>query len=520
MNRKFNTLGLLTLMLMIGSMLAACGDTGTSTTNVPAATGGSGAATTAASGANGAATTGASTTGTTGAATGTTSAATTGAATGTTSAATTGAATTAAATGTTAAAATGQTGDIFAGVSKNFSGKQLRIITANHPWNDAMKKLIPQFEQASGMKITVENYFEDQLSQKLQIGLTSGSSGADLFMFRPLQEGKLFANNGWLNDLSSMAQGAKDWNWSDFQEAARNTVTFDNKIYGIPIVSEREIVYYRKDLFEQAGLKPPATLDDLTADAKKLTDTSKGQYGLVMRGQRSPAVTQFSSFLYSSGGTWETSDGKSALNTPEALSAYKLYGDLLKNYGPQGTLNMSWPQAVAIFQQGKAAMWIDADSLYTNVLDPSKSVIADKVGYAQFPAGKGGSKPYNVTSWALGMNAASGNKDAAWEFIRWATSAPVVMQLQQGGLPGARASVWDSPDGLKGFPPEYAKVAQSSAKAGVGFDRPLVVNVGEARDIVGNPIVVSIQGGDVAAAVKDADQKFNTFLEKDKNAKS
>jgi multiple sugar transport system substrate-binding protein len=389
------------------------------------------------------------------------------------------------------------------------------MIMANHPWQDGIQKLIPQFEQASGMKIQVESYFEDQLSQKLQIGLTSGASSADMFMYRPLQEGKLFAKNGWLNDITSMTQSAGDWNWSDFQESPRGTVTYDNKVYGVPIVTEREIVYYRKDLFQQAGLQPPTTLEELTAAAKKLTDPSKQQYGIVMRGQRAAAVTQFSSFLYSEGGDW-VKDGKSAIDTPEALSAYKIYGDLLKNYGPQGTLNMSWPQAVALFQQGKVAMWIDADSLYTNVLDPSKSTVADKVGYAQFPAGKAGSKPYNVTSWALGMNASSNNKDAAWEFIKWATSAPVVLKLQQSSVAGARNSVWNSPEGLKGFPAEYAKVVQSSAKVGVGHDRPEVINVSQARDIVGNPIVVAIQGGDVAGAVKEADKNFASFLQNDK----
>lgn len=397
-------------------------------------------------------------------------------------------------------------------------GTELRLITANHPWQVAIQKLLPDFEKATGIKVKVESYFEDQLSQKLQIGLTSGASGADVFMFRPLQEGKLFASNGWLAELTSQVQSDKTWNWADFQESPRNTVTFDSKVYGVPLVTEREIVYYRKDLFEQNGLPAPTTLEALTAAAKKLTAPDKGMYGIVMRGQRAAAVTQFSSFLYSQGGSWQK-DGKSALNSPEAISAYKIYGDLLRNYGPQGTLNMSWPQAVAIFQQGKAAMWIDADSLYTNVLDTSKSTIADKVGYAQFPAGTAGSKPYNITSWALGMNQSSGNKAAAWEFIKWATSSDIVMKLQQSGQPGARASVWDSPEGLKGFPAEYAKVAQSSAKAGVGFDRPLVVNVGQARDIVGEPIVASIQGNDVTAAVATADEKFNAFLQTDKAVK-
>jgi multiple sugar transport system substrate-binding protein len=410
---------------------------------------------------------------------------------------------------------TAQDTDLTAGVSNKFAGKEVRLIMANHPWNNAIQALIPQFEKASGISLRIESYFEDQLSQKLQIGLTSGTSQADAFMFRPLQEGKLFAKNGWVADLSTFAQNEKDWNWSDFQEAARNTVTFDKVLYGIPIVTEREMIYYRKDLFEKAGLKPPATLDELKAAAEKLTESANGVFGVVMRGQRSPSVTQFSSFLYSFGGTW-IKDGKSALDSPEALAAYKFYGDLLRSYGPPGTLNMSWPQALALFQQGKVGMWIDADVFYSNVIDATKSTVVDKVGFAPFPEGPAGANNYNVTSWAVGLNANSPNKDAAWEFVKWATSAPVVLNLQQKGVPGARASVWESPEGLKGFPEDYAKVVQTQVKRGVGFDRPQVIKVGQARDIVGNPIVISIQGGDVEAAVKEAHQQFNAFLEQDK----
>jgi multiple sugar transport system substrate-binding protein len=242
--------------------------------------------------------------------------------------------------------------DLTAGVSKAFAGKEIRLILANHPWQQAIQPLIPQFEQASGMSLRLENYFEDQLSQKLQIGLTSGQSQADAFMFRPLQEGRLFAKNGWVQDMAKYSSDAKDWKWEDFTEASRGTLTVDKFVYGIPIVTEREMIYYRKDLFEKAGLKAPATLDDLKAAAAKLTDANAGVFGIVMRGQRSPSVTQFSSFLYSFGGTW-IKDGKSALDSPEALNAYKFYGGLLKDYGPQGTLNMSQPQALAIFSRAR-----------------------------------------------------------------------------------------------------------------------------------------------------------------------
>jgi multiple sugar transport system substrate-binding protein len=404
-----------------------------------------------------------------------------------------------------------------AAISDKFSGTTLNMVGANHAWNDAIQPLIPEFEAASGIKINLTSYGEDQLSNQLTVRFTSGAGDIDMMMFRPLQEGKLFGNNGWLADLTSYTGAAGDWDWDDFQEPARGTVTFDGKGYGVPIVTEREILYYRKDLFEQKSIKVPTTLDELMSAAQQLHDPANNMYGFVARGQRAPAVTQFSGFLYAYGADWVV-DGKSGVGTDEAIKAYQFYGDILRNYGAPGVLNMSWPQAIGIFSQGQAAMYTDADSLYPNLLDPSKSVVADKVGYAMFPAGPAGSHPYNVTSWALGIAESSQNKDAAWEFVKWATSKDVVMRLQKGGLPGARSSVWDSPDGIAGFPADLAEVIKKSAAAGTDHDRPLVVRVGQARDIVGGPIVAAIEGQDVAAAAKQADQEFNAFLETDATA--
>ena len=304
---------------------------------------------------------------------------------------------------------------------KPYAGTQLRVVFANHPWSEAIKAQLPEFEAKTGIKVNPENFFEDQLTTKLTVELTSGTTTIDAMMFRPLQEGKLFAKNGWLNDLTAMSQKDQAWAISDFNKGAIGTVTMDKKLYGVPIVTEREILYYRKDILEQNKIAVPKTLDDLLAAAKKLNDPSKTFYGFVARGKLSPSVTQFSSFLYSMGGDF-AKDGKATLNTPEAIKAYQTYGDLQRLYGPPGTLNMAWPDAFAVFQQGKAAFLTDADSLYTNLTDPKKSTVSDKVGFALFPAGTAGSKPYNITSWSLGLNANSKNKDATWEFIKWATS--------------------------------------------------------------------------------------------------
>ncbi|UJF32926.1 ABC transporter substrate-binding protein [Paenibacillus hexagrammi] len=400
--------------------------------------------------------------------------------------------------------------------AKPFAGKTISLVTANHPWADAIKPLLPEFEQETGIKVNVESFFEDQLTQKLTVQFTSGSATPDVFMYRPLQEGKLFYKNGWLQPLDDYAQKAKDYDFNDFSKSAIGSTTVDSKLAGIPIITEQEILYYRKDLLEKAGIPVPKTLDELTAAVKKLHDAKNEMYGFVARGQRSPLVTQVSSFLYSEGADFTNGD-KAVINTPEAIKAFTTYGTLLKDYAPPGVLNMSWPQAFGIFAQGKVAFLTDANSLYKNLTDPAKSQVADKVGFAVFPSGKAGSKPYSITSWGLAMNTKSANKDAAWAFIQWASSKDTVLKTQQKGNPGARASVWDNPEGTTGFPAELVPIIKESAKAGVDHDRPTVISVGEARDAVGE-IVQKVMTGEtnIQPVADKANEALQAIMDKDK----
>src|SRR5665811_2212267 len=152
--------------------------------------------------------------------------------------------------------------------------------------------------------------------------------------------------------------------------------TYQGKVVGVPIITEREVLYYRKDLLQKAGLSVPKTLDELQAAAEKINAANPDVAGFVARTSKSPAVTQFSSFLYSMGGDWVDASGKAAVNSDAAKKAYAFYGGLIKNYGPANvSTDMSWPEAMAIFTQGKAAFYTEADSLYKNATDPALSLI-------------------------------------------------------------------------------------------------------------------------------------------------
>ncbi|MCD8138312.1 MAG: sugar ABC transporter substrate-binding protein [Planctomycetaceae bacterium] len=399
------------------------------------------------------------------------------------------------------------------------AGTTLRVVGVNHPYVEAIRDMIPEFEKETGIKVNLEMYGEDQLGQKLTTEFAAGGSSVDVFSTRPPQDARVMYRNGWYADLAPYIKATADYDWDDFSQSAHDAVTFDGFVVAIPTVNECHVMYYRKDLLEAKGLKVPTTMEELYDVVGKVTDRANDITGVALRGQRSPLVTQFSSFLFSYGGDFFDNDMNATINTPEALAAMKMYGDLLHNYGPEGALNMSWPQAAAIFAQGKAAFWIDASSLSSNVLDPAKSTVADKTGVAVFPAGPAGAKMYNISQWALGIYSGSQNKDAAWQFVEFMTNKKGITYMQGTGLNQCpRQSVWETPEGTAKFHPEWVKAVAASTN-GVPYDRPLLAAVSQARDIIGEVVTAAIEGRDDATVKQRADQanvRFQALLDREK----
>ncbi len=398
------------------------------------------------------------------------------------------------------------------------AGETIRVLLGMNAWADQVKLLIPAFEKETGIKVDFEIFHEDQLSQKLAVELTAGTD-VDVFIQRPQNENKLFGRNGWCVDLTPYLENDKEFDWQDITPGARDCVTYNGKILGVPTSNESHVLFYRKDMFEQHGVKVPTTLAELEEAAKKLTDRDKDMFGIVLRGQRSALITQFSSFLYSMGGNWfDPKTNTATFNTPEALAAIDYFGRMLRLYGPPGGPNNSWPQNVAIYQQGKAAMYIEPSAHYPMLLDSGKSPLAPKTGIAPFPAGPAGAKPYYSTAWALSIYTKSKHKDAAWKFIRHFSGKKMAAYLQgEFGYQGARVSAFTDPEGTKNLPAELIAVLAKQASYGIGFDRPPVIAVQEARDLLGEAVVVSILGGDDKAAANSANTKFQALLDREKS---
>ena len=158
---------------------------------------------------------------------------------------------------------------------------------------------------------------------------------------------------------------------------------FGSKPYLVPLVTEWQVLYYRKDLLKKAGLSVPTTFDELEKAAKALKTADIA--GFASRGKGAAAVTQLSSYIYNYGGAY-LDKGVAVFDKKEALDATRFYGRLLANYGPAGVTSMSWENIMPLFQAGKVAMWTDASVFFGQIVDPAKSqVAAADVGIANLP---------------------------------------------------------------------------------------------------------------------------------------
>ncbi|MCK9549038.1 MAG: extracellular solute-binding protein, partial [Sphaerochaeta sp.] len=254
---------------------------------------------------------------------------------------------------------------LFAQATKEAAKPEIRVLLANHPYGELLKTKIPEFEAKTGIKVNYESLQESQLTQKLTTEFATKSSTVDVFMTRPLQEGLMFIKNGWYEGLDA-------YDFSDYPANSVDIGRKDGRAYIVPLVTEWQVLYYRKDLFAKAGLSVPKTFAELENAARVLN--RDGVAGLASRGSGAAAVTQLSSYLYNYGGNYLES-GRAVFDTPEAIEGIRYYGRLLGSYGPQGVTSMSWENIMPVFQAGKAAMWTDASVFYGQIVDPSKTSI-------------------------------------------------------------------------------------------------------------------------------------------------
>lgn len=280
----------------------------------------------------------------------------------------------------------------------------------------------------------------------------------------------LFASSGWIAPLLDHYPAAYDY--ADFDDGRQKTATYDGTVYFAPILGGGDIMVYRKDLLEAAGITPPTNLDELKAAVEKLHNPDKGVYGIALRGRRGSGdnVWRWMPYFKGLGGEW-FADGKPAFNSKAALDATTTYLGLFK-YSPPGTQTGSWDEDTGAFLSGQVAIIIESAPLAGITLDASKSTVVDKVGFLPPPSPLTGGGFAHGFAIGTKANADKAALDCAGLFVAWFTSKENEMRRLAKGQSGElnRKSVMGSPEFAQAFGTSLPEaLAATASKTAVNF---------------------------------------------------
>src|SRR5450631_3875155 len=342
---------------------------------------------------------------------------------------------------------------------------ELVIATVNNGHMIEMQKLTKFFEQANpDIKVKWVTLEEGVLRQRVTTDIATKGGQFDV-MTIGMYETPIWSKKGWLKPIVTDAANDID----DLLPAMRNGLSVDGKLYAAPFYGESSMLMYRKDLTDKAGITFPErpTWDQVRDAAAKIHDPKAGIYGICLRGKPGwgDNMAFITTMVNAFGGQWFDMSWKPQLESKPWHDAVTFYVDLLKKYGPPGSSANSFNEILALYNEGKCGMWIDATIAASFITDPKQSKVADKVAFAQ--------GPYSVTqkganwlwAWELAIPAGTKNADAAQKFINWATSkeyiALVAKEKGWASVPtGTRKSTYANPAFQKA-----AKFADAEKKA-------------------------------------------------------
>ena len=312
---------------------------------------------------------------------------------------------------------------------KTFAGKTLNVFTFDHPYPRALKALLPQFTETTGIKVEMETPSFMIYNQRADLELSTGSGAFDVMALTFIFSGK-WIGAGWPSPLNDFIARDPAVDVADFLPGAMAPQKRGADVMALPFVAESTLMVYRRDLFEKVGVKAVETFDELLAAAPKLsTGEVKAYLGRGMGGFH----WIWPNFLFAYGGRWFADpprDMTPMLATSEAIRAADVMGKLMRDYGPAGAASFTESQAATVMMEGRAAAYIDALAWVGLAADPAKSKVKDRVAYAVPPGGPAGRFPQTAVH-GFQIPAGAKQKDVSWEFIRWATSKDVMTRIAE-----------------------------------------------------------------------------------------
>ena len=341
---------------------------------------------------------------------------------------------------------------------------------------NAIQQIVNRFQQQSGVQVKVVPIAEDQFPSQIQ---SASAAGTLPDVMGPMSLGSVqqLATDD-LADADAANAVVDSLGRDTFSERALSLVESDGKPMGVPSDTWTQLLVYRKDLFEKAGLQTPDTYDKILAAATKLKQG--GQNGIVAATKAGDSFTEqtFEYFALANGCQLTDDQGTIQLTSPQCVATFKFYDDMIKNGSAKGGQDVDTTRAA--YFAGKAAMIVWSSFLLDELAGlrndalptcpecrSDKRFLSKNSGVVTAIKGPNGSEPTQFGEIANYAIIKDQNVDAAKQFVEFMMSDGYVDWLAvtpEGRFP-ART-------GTKDNPKEYTE-AWSKLKAGVDTKAPL-----------------------------------------------
>lgn len=376
-------------------------------------------------------------------------------------------------------------------------------------WAEVIKEMADEdFTTKTGIAINVNVVPAGQLgagsANALMLSVISGKA-PDVALGVDVTSPVEFAIRDAVYDLSEMKDFEEVKN--RFVEATLTPYEYQDGVFALPETMDFNVMFYRKDILNQYNIQLPETRQQL--------------YDYVM-----PALYQngfqfyfgrdFTQFLFQNGGEFYTEDGlKSALNTPEAYTAFKEYTELFTNYGVPEVANF-----YQYMRNGVMPLGIGNFALYMQ-LSVAAPELAGKWGIAPLPGVMKEDGTIDRTAGAITAQGdvimkQSDSPEASWEFLKWWTSADVQMRFanEVEALMGAEAR-WNTANKEAFLSLSWNKEDIEVIKEQWNWAKETPIVLGgyfTSRHLTNAWTSVVVSGGDVRDALEQAVKDINREL--------
>jgi len=396
----------------------------------------------------------------------------------------------------------------------------LRALMEDVPETDIIEKLLPEFEQATGIRVEFEKVGYGDMHDKLVTQLVSSQSYYNLMEIDFLWAGE-FPAAGWLVDLKAFIER------DGFDMEAFIPTTWDllgrtqDHVAIIPMYNYSMGLLYRTDLLANPDLKAayqaqfgtelalPQTLESYVELAKFMKQNASIA-GAAMQAQRGdPNALEFSNYLFSSDGSYLDANGNVTLESAQAVKALALYVDAVQNAAQQGALSATLDDTMRIMCQGEAFSMISYWWMLPQIDNAEQCpAAAGKVGLSVMPGGHGESGGWG---WAIAQNTPIEEQEAAWKFIQWVQSEEIAIRRALEGHAPVSEAVFKNPQVLQKYP--FYETALDIVATAKSF--PIFTYSAQYEDVLGTHLSRAA-GGEITAeeAIKAAADGLRELLQR------